>query len=76
MPAKAPGQSQLKAILGSAGFADGGRADHLYAPWSGVLGGGPEERIIRNELITFMHDQSKRGEVVKDLMVRIRRMMG
>lgn len=72
MPAGAPGQPHLKAILEAFGFAPGGRSDHLYAPWSGVLGGGEVERRFRGELIDFMADPTRVGQNVGKLLQRIR----
>lgn len=76
MPAGAPGQPQLKAILEAFGFAPGGRSDHLYAPWSGVLGGGEADRKFRGELIDFMADPTREGPTVGKLLQRIRDRMG
>jgi hypothetical protein len=71
MPVGAPGQPQLKAMLETFGFAPGGRSDHLYAPWSGVLGGGEAERRVRGELIEFMANSTREGPTVRKMLDKI-----
>lgn len=71
MPHNSPGQEQLQQVFESVGFTTGGRADHLYGPWSGVGGASAAGIALRNELADFMLDSSKQGETVKRLIQKI-----
>lgn len=75
MPPGSPGKEALQSMLESVGFKTGGRSDHLYAPWSSVLGGGEEERRIREELVEFMKSSNSHGPTVTELLRKIRRAM-
>lgn len=75
MPAGSPGKEALQSMLESVGFKTGGRPDHLYAPWSSVLGGGEDERRVREELVEFMKSSSSQGPTVTELLRKIRRAM-
>ncbi|WP_173178113.1 NACHT domain-containing protein [Pseudomonas tohonis] len=71
MPAKSPSPDELKSILESIGFADGGRSDHLYAPWASVLGGAEEERKIREDIINFLMHKDIESPTIQKLLRRI-----
>jgi hypothetical protein len=71
LPAGSPTKSELQTILESVGFAPGGRSDHMYAPWSSVLGGGEHERMIRSEMINFMQDNNARGQTIQILLNKL-----
>ncbi|WP_370683056.1 NACHT domain-containing protein [Pseudomonas syringae pv. atrofaciens] len=71
MPPGSPGQERLQQIFESVGFTTGGRADHLYGPWAGVVGVGLAGIDLRNELVEFLHDSSKQGSTVKKMIGKI-----
>lgn len=71
MPAGAPGQEELQRIFESVGFTTGGRADHLYAPWSGVAGATQSGMELRTELLDFLRDGNKRSPSVQRMMSRL-----
>lgn len=71
LPTGSPGRSELQTILESVGFDPGGRSDHLYAPWSSVLGGREYERTIRSEMIDFMQDNTVRGPTIQTLLKKL-----
>jgi hypothetical protein len=70
MPEGAPEPKTLITILKSAGFTDGGREGHLYAPYSSVAGN--KSPALRSELSAFLRDRTKRSATVSDLITRIR----
>lgn len=70
LPVGAPSHSTLAGILMSVGFTTGGRADHLYAPWSNVVGGGDAAIRLRNELQGFIKER-KMSNTVKLLIGKI-----
>ncbi len=72
LPKGAPTGETMFRILEAFGFTDGGRANHLYAPWSSVAGGGPDEIEFRNELNDFL-SKDARSVRVTQLLERIRR---
>lgn len=72
MPDGAPSPSDLKAILEAEGFTDGGRSDHMYAPWSSVVGAGKEAVALRNEFLGFIRNGTE-GEAVKRMLARLER---
>ena len=71
MPAGSPGQEALKQIFESVGFTDGGRSDHMYAPWSGVAGASQAGMELRTELLNFLRDGSNRSPRVQHMLTRI-----
>lgn len=71
MPAGSPGQEALKQILESVGFSDGGRPDHMYAPWSGVAGASQSGMELRTELLDFLRDGSNRSTRVQHMLTKI-----
>lgn len=71
MPAGSPGQEALKQIFESVGFSDGGRSDHMYAPWSGVAGASQSGMELRTELLDFLRDGSNRSIRVQLMLTRI-----
>lgn len=71
MPAGSPGQESLQQIFESVGFTTGGRSDHLYGPWAGVVGGGQAATDLRNELVEFLLDSSKQGRTVERMIGKI-----
>lgn len=71
MPAGSPGQEQLQQIFESVGFTTGGRSDHLYGPWSGVVGASAEGIALRNELVDFLLDRHKQSDTVKRLIAKV-----
>jgi hypothetical protein len=71
MPPGAPGQEALKQILESVGFSDGGRPDHIYAPWSGVAGASQAGMELRTELLEFLRDGSHRSPRVQHMLTKI-----
>lgn len=73
MPAGSPGQEALKQILESVGFTDGGRSDHIYAPWSGVAGASQAGMELRTELLEFLRDGSKCSTRVRSMLTKIER---
>lgn len=73
MPAGAPGQEALKQIFESVGFTTGGRADHLYGPWSSVAGATQTGMALRTELLEFLRDGSQRSPRVQQMISRIER---
>lgn len=73
MPAGSPGQEALKQILESVGFTDGGRSDHIYAPWSGVAGASQAGMELRTELLEFLRDGSNCSTRVRSMLTRIER---
>lgn len=73
MPAGSPGQEALKHILESVGFTDGGRSDHIYAPWSGVAGASQAGMELRTELLEFLRDGTNCSTRVRSMLTRIER---
>lgn len=71
MPPGSPGQEALKQILESVGFSDGGRSDHIYAPWSGVAGASQAGMELRTELLDFLRDGAHRSHRVQLLLTKI-----
>lgn len=71
MPTGSPGQEALKQILESVGFTDGGRSDHIYAPWSGVAGASKAGMELRSELLEFLRDGSNRSARVQRMLTKI-----
>lgn len=71
MPAGAPGQEELQKVLESFGFTTGGRSDHLYAPWSGVVGATQSGMELRNELLNFLGDAKERSPSVQRMITRL-----
>lgn len=71
MPAGAPADGDLLAILESFGFSKGGRQAHLYAPWSGVGGASADGVLLRNELLTFL-TSGARSQRVERLIEKVR----
>jgi len=71
LPPGSPGRDELQSILESEGFDSGGRHDHLYAPWSSVMGGREQQRSIREDMIKFMQDSSVRGKVIQELLRKL-----
>lgn len=71
MPTGSPGQEALKQILESVGFSDGGRPDHMYAPWSGVAGASQSGMELRTELLDFLRDGSNRSPRVQNMLTKI-----
>lgn len=71
MPTGSPGQEALKQILESVGFTDGGRSDHMYAPWSGVAGASQAGMELRTELLDFLRDGSNRSPRVRHMLTKI-----
>ena len=74
MPAGSPGQEALKQILESFGFTDGGRSDHIYAPWSGVAGASHAGMELRTELLDFLRDGANRSPRVQSMLTKIERL--
>jgi hypothetical protein len=72
LPAGSPSQAELFQILEAEGFTTGGRAGHIYAPWSSVVGGGDDAIVFRTELMEYMQSK-KEGTTVKRMLERIRR---
>lgn len=73
LPEGSPSRDELQQYLISVGFKAGGRSDHIYGPWSSVVGGGDSGRKIRSELIDFMRDKTIQGPTVKSLLKKINR---
>lgn len=73
MPAGSPGQEALKQILESVGFTDGGRSDHIYAPWSGIAGASQAGMELRSELLEFLRDGSNCSTRVRSMLTKIER---
>jgi hypothetical protein len=73
-PVGAPDNGMMKSILEAYGFSTGGRHDHLYAPWSPVVGGGANEIEFRNELQRFLRT-GQRSDRVSNLIARVARQM-
>lgn len=73
MPAGSPGQEALKQVLESVGFTDGGRSDHIYAPWSGVAGASQAGMELRTELLDFLRDGSNCSTRVRSMLTKISR---
>lgn len=71
MPAGAPGQDVLQQIFESVGFTTGGRSDHLYGPWSSVVGASVSGLALRNELAEFLRDSTKQSSTVEKMLKRI-----
>jgi hypothetical protein len=71
MPVGAPGQEELQRILEAQGFTTGGRSDHLYGPWSSVAGASVSGVALRNELLEFLLDSTKRGPSVQRMLDKI-----
>ncbi|OVZ65615.1 hypothetical protein CDO46_04455 [Pigmentiphaga sp. NML030171] len=71
MPAGAPGQEELQQIFESVGFTTGGRSNHLYAPWSSVVGASKSGMELRTELIDFLRDGTQRGPAVDQMISRL-----
>jgi len=69
-PLGSPGAPDLISALKAEGFTDGGRQDHLYAPWSSVVGVFNVE--LRNEMSAFLRNRES-GPATERLMNRIRR---
>lgn len=71
MPAGSPSQEELKQIFESVGFTDGGRSDHMYAPWSGVAGASQAGMELRTELLDFLRDGGNRSTRVQQMLTKI-----
>jgi len=71
MPAGSPNQEELKYIFESVGFTDGGRSDHMYAPWSGVAGASQSGMELRSELLEFLRNGSNRSIRVQRMLTKI-----
>jgi len=71
MPVGSPGQEELQRILEAQGFTTGGRSDHLYGPWSSVAGASVSGVALRNELLEFLLDSTKRGLNVQRMLDKI-----
>jgi len=71
MPPGSPGQERLQQIFETVGFTTGGRADHLYGPWSGVAGASASGLDLRNELVEFLLDTSKQGHNIQKMIGKI-----
>lgn len=71
MPAGSPSQEELKQIFESVGFTDGGRSDHMYAPWSGVAGASQAGMGLRTELLDFLRDGGSRSARVQHMLTQI-----
>lgn len=71
MPVGSPGQEELQQILETQGFTTGGRPDHLYGPWSSVAGASVSGVALRNELLEFLLDSTKRGPSVQRMLDKI-----
>lgn len=71
MPAGSPGQEELQRIFETQGFTTGGRPDHLYGPWSSVAGASAAGVSLRNELLEFLLDSTKRGASVQRMLDKI-----
>lgn len=71
MPAGSPGQEELQRIFEAQGFTTGGRSDHLYGPWSSVAGASASGVALRNELLEFLLDSTKRGPSVQRMLDKI-----
>lgn len=71
MPVGSPSQEELKQILESVGFTDGGRSDHVYAPWSGVAGASQAGMELRTELLDFLRDGANRSTRVQRMLVKL-----
>lgn len=71
MPAGAPGQEELQKLFESVGFTTGGRSDHLYAPWSSVVGASQAGMELRTELLDFLRDGTQRGPSVQQMIARL-----
>ena len=69
MPPGAPGQADLQKIFESVGFTTGGRADHLYAPWSSIAGASKAGMDLRDDFIQFLRNgECKEGSSVKKML--------
>lgn len=66
MPSGSPSDGELLAILQAEGFSHGGRADHLYAPWSSIT--GARRRELRNEMAAFLRSRARSPAI--DRMLR------
>lgn len=71
MPDGSPSQEQLQQIFESVGFTDGGRSDHMYAPWSGVAGASQSGMELRAELLDFLRDGRNCSARVQRMLTRI-----
>lgn len=71
MPAGSPGQEELQRIFETQGFTTGGRSDHLYGPWSSVAGASASGVALRNELLEYLLDTTKRGPKVQLMLDKI-----
>jgi hypothetical protein len=71
MPAGSPGQEELQRIFETQGFTTGGRSDHLYGPWSSVAGASASGVALRNELLEYLFDTTKRGPKVQLMLDKI-----
>nr|WP_315240782.1 NACHT domain-containing protein [uncultured Albidiferax sp.] len=71
MPTGAPGQEELQRIFESFGFTTGGRSDHLYAPWSGVVGATQSSMELRAELTDFLLRKTDPGPSVQRMIARL-----
>lgn len=70
LPAGSPTGDTLIGILYSAGFTDGGREGHVYAPWSSVAGARDSGVELRNELLAFLLD-GQQGNTVRQLIQKV-----
>jgi hypothetical protein len=68
MPEGSPTDGDLLAVLAAEGFTPGGRADHLYAPWSSVAGG--RKRDLRNEMLAFLRNRTK-GPAIERMLKKV-----
>ena len=75
LPAGSPSTKELLQFLEAEGFTSGGRAAHIYAPWSSVVGGGDNTVALRNELIDYMQT-GREGPTVRRMLDRIKRSAG
>lgn len=71
MPAGSPNQEELKQIFESVGFTDGGRSDHMYAPWSSVAGASQAGMELRTELLDFLRDGGNRSTRVQYMLKQV-----
>lgn len=71
MPPGSPGQERLQQIFETVGFTTGGRADHLYGPWSSVVGASASGLDLRSELVDFLLDSTKQGPNIQKMIGKI-----
>lgn len=58
-------------ITGQTQTQTNSRAAHLYGPWSSVAGASASGILLRNELVDFLLDSTKKGANVMRILGKI-----